>query len=288
MKITRQTSFANTAIVGNVTYRMVGTYGVAIAGGIVLFMSPIFKWNWAAMIAYIALASIVVGQTPTHRTVLANFYGILFKKPVRMVISDQATLNTMGHGIREIIFENELDAPAFKMGNGQYALVYNVTSSLTQWSTDDDYRRQALQVKNLFNIFEGYEGLQIVTKADADTGMLQLEDQLKELEQIGPDEDDLAKLAADRRVLLHRVATQEVGRSVQQYAILKCKPKNVNRCLKALRKCARIIRPATNPGDILLSAMGLEAGSEQREDPDEAREIDLTKSNAAARKRGKH
>ena len=266
MKITRQTSFANTAIVANVTYRMIGTYGVTILGGIALCMNPIFKWNWAAIIAYIALASIVVGQTPTHRTVLANFYGILLKKPVKMVISDQATLNTMGHGVREIIFEDDLDAPAFKMGNGQYALVYKVTSNLTQWSDDDDFRRQALHVKNMFNIFEGYEGLQIVTKADADTGMAQLEEQLKELEQINPEDDDLQKLSANRRALLHRVATQDVGRSVQQYAILKCKPKNVNRCLKALRKSTRTICPATNPGDILLSVMGLEAGAEQHDD----------------------
>lgn len=266
MKITRQTSFANTAIVGNITYRMVGTYGVAIAVGILLFRTPVFKWNWAAMIAYIALASIIVGQTPTHRTMLANIYGILLKKPVRMVISDQATLNTMGHGVREVIFEDDLDAPAFKMGNGQYAMVYNVTSGLTQWSDEEDYHRQALRVKNLFNTFEGYESLQLVTKADADTGMLQLEEALAEQEVIGPEDDDLAEMAKNRRVLLHRVATQDVGRSVQQYAILKCKPRNVNRCLKALRKTARIIRPATNPGDVLLAAMGFEAGTEQHDE----------------------
>ena len=104
MKITRQSSFANTAVVGNVTYRMVGTYGVAIGVGILLFMTPLFQWNIPAIIAYIALASIVVGQTPTHRTILTNVYGILLKKPVKMVVSDLSTLNTLGHGIKVIIF----------------------------------------------------------------------------------------------------------------------------------------------------------------------------------------
>lgn len=264
MKITRQSTFANTAIAGNVTYRAVGTYGVGIVVGVILFMSPIFKWNIPAMIAYIALASIIVGQTPTKRTVLLNMYGVLFKKPLKMVVSELSTLTTFGHGIRDIIFEPDLDVPAFKMSNGQYALVYTITSGLNQWSSDSEYLMQANSVKTLFNTLEGSESLMIVTKADADTGMLQLEAQLEASEEY--EGDDLDKLSRDRRMLLHRVATQDVGRSVQQYAILRVKPKNVNRCVKALKKCSRIIRPATHPGDVLLATMGLEAGAEQHED----------------------
>ena len=263
MKITRQSSFANTAVVGNVTYRMVGTYGVAIGVGLLLFMTPLFEWNIPAMIAYIALASIVVGQTPTHRTILTNFYGILFKKPVKMVVSDLSTLNTLGHGIKVIIFEDDVDVPIFKMYNNQYALVYNITSGLTQWSPESDYHLQAANVKTLFNTLEGGESLMIVTKSDADTGMLQLEKALVEMEDY--EGDDLKKLSEQRRRNLNNVATKDVGRSVQQYAILKVKAKNVNRCLKVLKKSCRIIRPASNPVDIILSAEGLEAGSEQRD-----------------------
>lgn len=263
MKITRQGSFSNTAIVGNVTYRDVGTYGVSIVVGIAIFMTPIFKWNIPAIIAYVAFASIVVGQTPTKRTILTNLYGLLIKKPIRMVVSNLATLNTLGHGIKEIMFEDDVDVPIFKMNNNQYALVYNITSGLNQWSPDEEYMQQAKAVKSLFNTFEGGESLQIVTKADADTGMLKLEQALTELEDFKG--DDLAKLSGQRKILLHRVATQDVGRSVQQYAILKVKAKNVNRCVKALKKSSRIIRPASHPGDVLLSTMGLEAGTEQND-----------------------
>lgn len=263
MKITRQGSFANTAVVGNVTYRMVGTYGVTIMVGLSLFMTPLFRWNIPAIIAYIAFASIVVGQTPTHRTILTNFYGILFKKPVKTVVSDLSTLNTLGHGIKVITFEDDLEVPVIKMYNNQYALVYNVTSGLTQWSTESDYQEQALRVKTLFNTLEGGESLMIVTKSDADTGMLQLETALSEMEDY--EGDDLKKLSEQRRQNLINVATRDAGRSVQQYAILKVKAKNVNRCLKALKKSCRIIRPASNPVDIILAAEGLEAGAEQRD-----------------------
>lgn len=263
MKITRQSSFANTAVVGNVTYRMVGTYGVTIMVGLSLFMTPLFRWNIPAIIAYIAFASIVVGQTPTHRTILTNFYGILFKKPVKTVVSDLSTLNTLGHGIKVITFEDDLEVPVIKMYNNQYALVYNVTSGLTQWSTESDYQAQALRVKTLFNTLEGGESLMIVTKSDADTGMLQLETALSEMEDY--EGDDLKKLSEQRRQNLINVATRDAGRSVQQYAILKVKAKNVNRCLKALKKSCRIIRPASNPVDIILAAEGLEAGAEQRD-----------------------
>lgn len=273
MKVTKQTSFSNTAMVGNITYRMVGTYGVAIVAGVLLFMTPLFRWNWPAMIAYVAFALILVGQTPTHRTVLLNLWGLLFKRPVKMVVSDMATTDTLGHGIKDVVFLDDVDAPAFKTYTNHYLFVYNITSGMTQWSTDEDYEKQATRLKGLFNIMEGTESLMIVTKQDADTGMLQLEKALEESESF--EGDDLATLANNRRTLLHRVATQDVGRSVQQYAILKVKPKNTNRCTKALKKAARIITPASHPVDVLLSAMGLEAGAEQRDNVELDMKIDM-------------
>lgn len=263
MKMTRQTTFANTAIVGNITYRDVGTFGITIGIGALLFMTPVFKWNIPAIVAYIAFASIVVGQTPTKRAMLWNLYGLLFKKPVRMVVSNLATTTTLGHGIREVVHEDDLEVPASKTYSGHYLLVYTITSGLNQWSPAEDYQKQATSVKNLLNTFEGGESLTIVTKADADTGMLRLEDALHKEEAGHLDGDDLQRLADNRRDLLHRVATHDVGRSVQQYAILRVKPKNINRCVKALKKASRILRPATNPGDVLLSTMGFESGTEQ-------------------------
>ena len=267
MKLTKSSGFGNTSIVGNITYRMVGTYGVTIALAVVLFTTPLFRWNIPAIIAYIALASIVIGQTPTQRAIMWNLYGIVLKRPVRQVVSDVTTTDRLGHGVKQVVFEDDLEVPAFKMMDGNYALVYNVTSSITQWSDVDEYRRQAARVKTLFNILEGGEGLQIITKHDSDTGMLQLAKHLKENESF--EGSDLQALSDKRRQLLHNVATQDVGRSVQQYAVLKVKPRNLNRTRKALNNASRVITPATNPADVLLSAMGLEAGVEQREGKEE-------------------
>lgn len=267
MKLTKSSGFGNTAIVGNITYRMVGTYGITVALGLLLFRTPLFRWNIPAIIAYVALASIVIGQTPTQRAIMWNLYGIVLKKPVRQVVSNDTTLDRLGHGVRKVIFEDDLEVPAFKMIDNNYALVYNVTSGITQWSEQSEYRKQAGRVKTLFNILEGGEGLQIVTKHDSDTGMLQLAEHLKEKENF--EGDDLQALSDQRAQSLHNVATQDVGRSVQQYAILKVKPKNVGRTRKALMNASRIMTPASNPVDVLLSAMGLEGGVEQREESDQ-------------------
>lgn len=273
MKITKQSTFGNTSIVGNITYRLLGTYLVVIGLGFLLFMSPLFRWNLFAMAAYIALASIVVGQTPTGRSVFMNMYGVVFKKPIRMVVSEQATMTTLGHGIREVVKEDDIDTSAFKMFNGNYALVYNVTSSLNNWSTPQDYQNHAVGIKNLFNVLEGGEGLVVATKRDSDTGMLQLRDYLMKHEEF--EGDDFAAMSARRQELLVRVATSDVGRSVQQYVILQVKPRNVKRVVAALQKSTRIIRPATNPGDVLLSVMGYEGGVDYT--PVDVDNIDLEK-----------
>lgn len=261
MKLTKSSGFGNTSIVGNVTYRMVGTYGITIALGIFLFTTPLFRWNIPAIIAYIALASIVIGQTPTQRAIMWNLYGIVVKKPVRQVVSTITTIDRLGHGVKMIEFRDDLEVPAFKMIDGTYALVYNVTSGITQWSEAEEYQSQAEKIKTLFNILEGGEGLQIVTKKDSDTGMLQLAKHLEENESF--EGDDLQALSDYRRTLLRNVATHANGRSVQQYAILKVRYKNLNVTRKALSQASRVITPATNPVDVLLSAMGLEGGVEQ-------------------------
>ena len=261
MKLSKQSTFGNTAIAGNITYRMALNYIVVIGVGGLLFLSPVFRWNWLAMFAYIALASIIIGQTPTQRSLMTNIYGILFKKQKPMVVTDLATTNTIGHGIREVIQEPDVDVVAFKLGTGNYALVYNITSGINYWSSEDEYLRQAVHVKNLFNVFEGGEGFMIITKHDSDTGMLKLEKALEEADII--DGDDYLRMSLRRRDLLHRAATSNVSRSVQQYGVLFIKPKNIKRTTSALKRATRVIRAATNPGDVLLSAMGFEGGVEQ-------------------------
>ncbi len=267
MKLSQSTNFANTTMVGSVTYRDIGVYGLGIICGFLLFMTPLFRWNWPAIIAYIAFVSIVIGRTPTRRTVLLNLYSILFKKQIRMVVTDFSTNTTIGHGIREVIIDRDLDMPTFKMNDGHYCYVFNVTSGINRWSTDSDYKMQATMLKKLFNVFEGGEQFMIVTKNDQDTGMLQLEKELVNEEDFDAEKNpDYKRMSDTRKLLLHRVATQENGRSVQQYGILKIKKKNLNRCYKALRNSSRLIRPAEHPADVLLSTMGLEAGIEQREE----------------------
>lgn len=265
MKVSQSSNFANTTIVGSVTYRDVGTYGVSIVIGGLLFTTPLFQWNWPAIIAYICFASIIIGRTPTKRTVMLNLYNILLKKQVRMVVSDLTTTNTIGHGIREVEIDPDLQMPIFKMNDGQYAYVFNITSGINRWSRDEDYRSQAVAMKRVFNVFEAGEQFFVVTKNDQDTGMLQLENTLAENQVVDREKDpDLAKMADQRLTLLHRVATQENGRSVQQYGILKIKRRNFNRCYNNLKQACRLIRPAEHPADILLSAMGLEGGVEQK------------------------
>lgn len=258
IKLVKSSTIANSPIFKSVTAGDLAMYVGMFVVGLALLRTPLFAWNFLAILGYIALCSLIVGKTPTGRSVFANIYGIVFKKPIKMVVSDQATLTSIGHGIKEVIFVDGLDTPAFKMSDGLYALVYNITSGITQWSTDDDLTRQALAMKTLFNIMEGGEKLGLVMKDDNDTGMLSLLHHLDSVEKFSG--DDLKKLSDHRKSFLHNAATSEAGISVQQYAILYVKPKNVTRVKNSLDRASRIIRPATRPADILLSAMGLEGG----------------------------
>lgn len=262
MQVTGQGGFGNTTIVGSITIRMAATLLLVIVLGFALWKSPLFHSNWPALCAYAALAHLLIGHTPTGRNLLTNLYGIVFKKPANMMVTEEMTTSTVGHGISEVDYNNpNLDVPAFRMaGTKNYALVYNITSGIGYWSTEEDKVMQARSVKSLFNMLEGGEGLVIVEKQDNDTGMLKLKKHLEAKEHL--DSPDLERMAEKRSQLLYNAGTSQAGRSIQQYAILLVKPKNVNRIVAALKKCSRITRPATNPADVLFAAMGFEGGSE--------------------------
>ena len=262
MQVTKQGGFGNTSIVGGITIRTAATLALAVLLGWALWQSPLFARNWLALFAYGAFANIVLGHTPTGRNLLTNFYGIVFKKPANMLVTREMTTTTIGHGISEADVGNTaLDAVPFRMsGTKHYALVYNITSGIGYWSTEDEKVAQARTVKSLYNILEGGESLAIVEKQDNDTGMLKLKSYLEEHEDY--EGEDLARMAHKRGQLLYNAGTSDAGRSIQQYAILLVKPKNVNRTVTALKKTSRITRPATDPLDVLFSAMGFEGGVE--------------------------
>lgn len=262
MQVTKQGGFGNTTIVGEITIRMAATLLLAIAGGVLLWHTPVFKSNWVALIAYAAFANIVLGHTPTGRNLLTNLYGIVFKKPANMLVTEDMTTTTMGHGVSEVDINNpNVDAVPFRLtATKNYALVYNITSGIGYWSTEEEKVEQARTVKSLYNILEGGESLMIVEKQDNDTGMLKLQEYLEGQQKF--EGKDLEAMARKRSSLLYNAGTTDAGRSIQQYAILCVKPKNVNRTVTALKKTSRITRPATNPGDILLSVMGFEGGVE--------------------------
>lgn len=263
MRVTKQSGFGNTTAMFGITYRKLATSLLVYGAGVGLFVTPLFRWNWAAIIGYFVLASILVGETPTKRSMFTNIYGVVFKKPMKMVVSKMATVNTFGHGVREVELVPEIDVPAVRLMTGQYALVYVVTSDLNRWSETKDFEDQATDLKQLFNVMEGSEGIDIVVKEDSDAGMMRLKEILDEREQPIDEEvdKDLYYMSARRKGLLVAAATSDVGRSVQQYVILKVKPKNVKRTTTALKKATRLIRPAANPLDVIMSTMGLEGGT---------------------------
>lgn len=262
MTVTKQSSLGNTSLVGTVTIRQMVSFALIIGVGVLLMRTALFRWNFLAIGAYVALVSIVMGQTPTGRNMMANLYGVLIRKPPNMIVSEDMTTNTMAHGIQEVeLNQTNIDAVPFRMaGTKNYALVYNITSDINFWSSEDDKVQQAIRMKGLYNILEGGEGFVIVEKQDNDTGMLTLRENLLEKERfLG---DDLQAMSDKRASLLYNAGTSDVGRSIQQYGVVLVKPKNVSRVLQEFKKTSRLTRPATNPADVLLSMMGLEGGVE--------------------------
>lgn len=260
MQCVKTGGFGNTMIIGAVSIRMAATLIIAVLGAVALWQNPIFHANWVALAAYAALVNLVLGHTPTGRNMLTNIYGIVFKHPANMMVTKDMAVNTIGHGIVEAdIVSQGVDVVPFKMaGTKNFALVFSVTSGIGYWSSDEDKIEQARAVKSLYNILEGRESLIITEKQDNDTGMLALHDYIKENEQF--EGGDFAAMSQRRLGLLKSAGTLAAGRSIQQYAILIVKPKNVNRTVTALKKCCKTIRPATHPLDVLFATMGFEGG----------------------------
>lgn len=266
LTLVKSGGFSNTCLIGTFTIRNLLTLILSVGIGFFLWKTPLFGRNWLAMLAYVAFCSLLFGTTPTGRNVLLHLYGILVRRPIHMLVHDQMTATTFRHGIAEVETDKpEIDAVPFRLAHTkQYALVYHITSGIGRWSSEGEKLREAGLIKSLFNILEGGESLMIALKQDSDTGMLKLKDMLKEQEKF--EGDDLLALSKKREDLLQRAGTTAAGRSVQQYAILLVKPKNVHRVTQALKKCSRRTRPAEHPADVLLSVMGFEAGIERIEE----------------------
>lgn len=270
MRITKQSGFGNTSLFGTITIRHTLTVGLAILFGFLLIRTPLINMGFAsffAMLAYVAIVSVVMGMTPTGRNILTNIYGVLLGKKVNMLVTEDMTTNTVGHGISEVIIdEPEIgDMKAFRMSSTKnIALVYSITSGINRWSTEDEKAKEIIRIKNLFNILEGGESVSIVHKQNNDTGMLQLRDSLLERENF--EGDDLVKMSQKRSRLLHAAGTRAEGRSIQQYAVLMIKPRNIVNATKHMHNASRLISPASNPAGILFSMMGYEGGVEWTED----------------------
>ena len=173
MQCVKTGGFGNTMIIGSITIRMAATLILAVVGAVGLWHTEIFHANWIALAAYAAFVNILLGHTPTGRNLLTNIYGIVFKQPANMMVTQDMAINTIGHGISEAdTMSQGMDVIPFKMaGTKQFALVYAVTSNIGYWSTDDDRIDQARAVKSLYNILEGGESLVLMEKQDNDTGM---------------------------------------------------------------------------------------------------------------------
>lgn len=258
MKITKQLRWYDIPFMGNFTAKRVGFLFLFIGIGIMLMFTAVFRFNWLALLAYVLFVLLLADRTPTGRSMLLNLYGIIFRKPVKMVVTNHSTLNTIGHGIKFIETIDGVDAPAIGMIDGNVKLVYVVTSGINQWSTREDYIEQALGIKALYNIFDGSEGCSIIRKEDLDTGMLQLKEYFEYVENY--EGEDLERMSKKRRSLLEVAGTNTVGSSTQQYFILTVKKKNAKRCVAALKKSMRICRPASYPVDIILAAQAFEGG----------------------------
>lgn len=267
MQCVKTSGFGNTMIIGTVSIRTAITVILGAVGAVLLWKQPLFHLegeyiNWFAYIMYFSFIYLLLGHTPTGRNLLTNIYGIVFRQPQRQAVTKDMAVNTIYHGISEAdTMSQGLDVIPFKMaGTKNFALVYAVTSNIGYWSTDEDKIEQARNVKSLYNIFEGGESLVLMEKQDNDTGMLALRDYLQENEEF--EGKDLEMMSRRRQSLLESAGTLAAGRSIQQYAILLVKPKNVNRTVTALRKCCKTMRPATYPLDVLFAAMAYEGGED--------------------------
>ena len=258
MRLVKSSNLANTPVFKSITWRQFVVWVLVVVVGVGLWSTPLFNWYWFAMIAYVAFVFILVGQTPTRRSNIRHLYGIVFKKPFNSVITDQATTTTIYHQIKEVRLQDRMDEPVFLMQDGHVSLVYNITSGISRWSDYEDFERQGQVMKVLFNNLDPHERLFLILKNDSDTGMLQLAEELKSRENFKG--EDLQALSDLRLSFLLNAGDEGKARTLQQYAVLQVKEGNIARAYARLEDTARIIRPASKPLDILLSAMGLEGG----------------------------
>ena len=257
MWITRKYGFGNATFIGDWTYRTIANYLLVILGAWFIFRMPVFAWNWLVIVGYAALASIVIGETPTKRNTLTNVYGIVARKPLRKVVTDYATVNTIGNGIAEVLTVEGINMPILRTHNGYYVLIYTVTSHIGNWASMEELLAQSDDMQTVFTAMRPGERLQIVIAEDVDTGLLALADNHRKNDVItSPELESLSQ----RRITSIDTKADGQARSYQQNVMLYVNPDNVRVVVQSLRECTRTMRPANNPVDVWLTASGFEGG----------------------------
>ena len=209
------------------------------------------------IVGYAALASIVIGETPTKRNTLTNVYGIVARKPLRKVVTDYATVNTIGNGIAEVLTVEGINMPILRTHNGYYVLIYTVTSHIGNWASMEELLAQSDDMQTVFTAMRPGERLQIVIAEDVDTGLLALADNHRKNDVITSPE---LEALSQRRITSIDTKADGQARSYQQNVMLYVNPDNVRVVVQSLRECTRTMRPANNPVDVWLTASGFEGG----------------------------
>lgn len=257
MWLTRKYGFGNATVFGEWTWRTVGSYIVVGLGAWFIFRMPVFAWNWLVILGYIALCSILIGETPTKRNTLTNAYGIVARKPLRKVVTDHATTTTIGNGISEVIQVDGVDVPVIRANSTHYVLIYTITSNIGHWTSFEEQQAEAVKRQAVFTSLQPGERIGIIVSEDVDTGLLSLADAHRR--------DDYTPNAELERMSRRRIANIDnkadgSAKSYQQHIALYLKQENIRTVLQTLRHCVRTMRPANNPVDIWLSASGFEGG----------------------------
>lgn len=257
MWLTRKYGFGNATVFGEWTWRTVGSYIVVLLGAWFIFRMPVFAWNWLVILGYIALCSILIGETPTKRNTLTNAYGIVARKPLRKVVTDHATTTTIGNGISEVIQIDGLNVPVIRANSSHYVLIYTITSNIGHWTSFEEQQAEAVKRQAVFTSLQPGERVGIIVSEDVDTGLLALADAHRR--------DDYTPNPELERMSRRRIANIDTkadgsAKSYQQHIVLYLKQENIRTVLQTLRHCVRTMRPANNPIDIWLSASGFEGG----------------------------
>lgn len=257
MWLTRKYGFGNATVFGEWTWRTVGSYVIVGLGAWFIFRIPVFAWNWLVILGYIALCSILIGETPTKRNTLTNAYGIIARKPLRKVVTDHATTTTIGNGIAEVIQLDGVDVPVIRTNSMHYVLIYTITSNIGHWTSFEELQAEAVKRQAVFTSLQPNERFELVVSEDIDTGLLALADTHRK--------DDYTPNAELERMSKRRIANIDnksdgSAKSYQQHVVLYLKQENIRTVIQTLSHCVRTMRPANNPVDIWLSASGFEGG----------------------------